>query len=131
MFNAGLMGVCGRAAGVGPILRILMKRWLVCLLLAVFCIHTFPLLQLGKDACALLAEDAPDAEEDGGEEPVQPVKKEAAPKWYAPPATQGFTRLHFSRKVDVALHDAAIPGPPFAGEVLTPPPNGCQAIRTA
>ncbi len=102
-----------------------MKRWLVCLLLAVFCTHTFPLLKLGKDACVLLTDDTPDAEEDGGEGPAQPLKKEAAVKWSAPPAVQGFTQLHFCGKVNVALHDAAVPGSPFAGEVLTPPPNGC------
>lgn len=102
-----------------------MKRWLVCLLLAVFCVHTFPLLKLGQKACVLLVEDAPDAEEDGGEEPISPVKKEATPKWCALSAGQLVTRLHFARKVRVALHDAAFPSQLFTGEVPTPPPNGC------
>jgi hypothetical protein len=101
-----------------------MKRWLVCLLLAVFCVHTFPLLKLGKDACVLLVEDVADAEEEGGEEPPAPVKKEATPKWCALPAGHSLTRLHLGQKVQVALHDAAVPGSLFTGEVLTPPPNG-------
>ena len=101
-----------------------MKRWLVALLLAVFCVHTLPVLELGKHACALLADDAMDAEDEGGTKPIPTTQKNvAAAGWCGVEVANGAARLQHDEQVAVALHDAAMRLPRVDSEVVVPPPD--------